>query len=94
MNWQEKAEALNELSEIKISFRKQNDWYVSQSTEIGGNGMLLGSYGNGATPEEAVEDHWQQLVVDLPHNKFIVTNAYNKGRKERRWNGYMWREQP
>ena len=92
MNWQEKADALDSLAEIDIKIRKVNDWYVSQRTEIGGDGMLLGSYGNGTTPEEAIENHWFQLVDDLPIDKYIVTAAMNNERKHWRWNGYMWRE--
>ena len=94
MNWQQKADALNSLAEIDIKMRKVNDWYISQQTEIGGDGILCGEYGNGITPEEAVENHWFLLVDNIPPGKYIVTSARGDDRKNWLWNGYMWRELP
>ncbi len=94
MDWQQKADALNSLADIHINIREAGDWWVNQSTEIGGDGMLLGSFGNGATPEEAIEDHWRVLVTDLAPGRYIVVSAYRDDRKQWRWNGYMWREIP
>ena len=94
MDWQHKAAALNALSGISIRTRGPDDWYVSQATEIGGNGLLEGSYGNGADPYAAIIDHWRVLVEDLPPGRFIVTRAMGEDRKQSRWNGYMWEEVP
>jgi len=94
MNWQQKADALNSLAEIDIKIRKEKDWDVGQRTELGGDGVLLGSYGNGTTPEEAIENHWFKLVDDIPPGKYIVTSAMNDKRQHWLWNGYMWREIP
>ncbi len=74
--------------------RKVDDWYIGQQTEIGGDGMLIGKYGNGTTPEEAIENHWFKLVDDIEPAKYIVTCAMRDKRKHWRWNGYMWRELP
>ena len=94
MEWQDKAMALNVLAEISIKVRKQNDWYISQATEIGGDGFLTGSYGNGKTPEEAIENHWAKLVGKLPQTKYIVTRDHNNKQKWWRWNCFMWKELP
>lgn len=94
MNWQQKADALNSLSEISLKIRAAGDWYVSQRTEVGGDGVLRGIYGNGATPEEAVENHWCVLVTELQPTRYIATNSMGDDRKHWRWNGYMWREIP
>ena len=87
MNVQQKAAALNALSRLKVCIRKENDWYIEQSTEIKNGDVLIGEYGDGATPEEAIENHWEKLAES---GKIIVTDAYGDGRIERRWNGYMW----
>ena len=88
MTWEEKLDALSALGDCNIKMRKPGDWYVSQSTEIGGNGMLEGDYGNGKTPIEAIEDHWSKLVDNLPSDRHI--RAYDN--KRYRWSGYMWKE--
>ena len=90
MDWQQKAAALDALHKIELHIRKPGDWYVHHGVEIGGDGLLIGSYGNGATPEEAVEDHWRKLCDELPVGRYIVVNAMNNRRRHVRWNGYMW----
>ena len=90
MDYQEKAAALNALADIAIKIRAPNDWYVSQSVEIKDGGVLVGKYGNGSTPKEAVENHWLELVDKLPPDKYLVIHANGDNRRAVRWNGYMW----
>lgn len=94
MNTQQKAEALNALAEISVMIRKANDWYVSQSVEVKNGNILEGEYGNGTTPDEAIENHWLKLVDDLPANKYLVLGAYGENRKAVKWNGYRWEDYP
>ena len=89
MDWQQKATALNELADIKLCIRAPGDWWVSQYTEIKDGCMLLGSYGNGGTPEQAIEDHWNILTA-VEYPKCIIANAGSSLRQAVRWNGYMW----
>jgi len=92
-DYQIKAAKLNALSEIEIKMRGVDDWYVHQSVEVKKGGFLKSAYGNGATPEEAINSHWKHLVEDLPSDEYLVTNAYDDGnRKAVRWNGFMWEE--
>ncbi len=91
MDWQEKAAALNALSEISILIRGPNDWYVNhQSIEVKDGGMLCGEYGNGDSPYMALENHWDILTA-IEHPKYLVLHASDtKRRRAVRWNGYMW----
>lgn len=94
MTWEQKLEALNVLGECALFMRKPGDWYVNQPLEIKrrGSGVLTSAYGNGVSPEKAVDDHWRLLVTDLPPDWFIV--SYTDGtRRQVRWNGFMWEEQ-
>ena len=86
MSWQEKLHALNALAECNLLMRNPNDWYINQATEIGGDGMLVGSYGNGASPEAAVLDHWYKLT-NIPQGRYIVCRE-----KHYRWDISLWRE--
>lgn len=75
---------------------KHNNWYVSSTLEViekGHEGVLAGRYGNGKTPKEAVENHWEKIVVS-PKVKCIVVDAMGtrRGRREVRWNGFMWQD--
>ena len=90
MSYQEKAGALNALSPIAINCRGPNNWYVSQSVEVADGRFLVGEYGNGRTPQDAVEDHWRVLVEDLKPDKYLVVGASTDKRRAARWNGFMW----
>jgi len=91
MTWQQKLAALQCLGDCSLKMREPGDWYVSQSrVEVGGDGMLAGSYGNGETPVVAVTDHWRVLVDELPVGKHLVLGASSDDRRAVRWNGYMW----
>lgn len=91
MNWEEKLQALNALSECKLIMRKPGDWYVSQAVEVKDGGILRGEYGNGTGPAEAVIDHWQRLT-DLKSGLYLVGRTFGTSsqRLAVRWNGFMW----
>lgn len=93
MDWQQKAAALNALAEIHLCIRGPDDWFVSQRVEIREEHVLVGAYGNGTTPEEAIEDHWRKLVTEIgPH--YLVARPYEGKRRAVRWNGFMWEDYP
>lgn len=93
MTWEQKFEAMQSLAEASLCMRKPGDWYVKQNIEVGGNGMLIGEYGNGITPELAVEDHWNRLTaVKAP--MYLTIRAYGTDRRQYRWNGYRWADVP
>jgi hypothetical protein len=93
MDWEEKLKALRELTDTQLVMRDNGNWYVSAyARETGGDGLLHGSYGEGRSPEEAVNDDWRRLVDQLPINLYIVINAYGKNRRQVRWNGHMWED--
>jgi hypothetical protein len=88
MNYEEKFQAINALCEASLLMRKPGDWYVSQSTEIKNGSVLEGRYGNGITPETAIEDHWEALT-NLDDHEYVV---FRKGEERQavKWNGFMW----
>jgi len=91
MTWEEKLAALKALANTHLEMRAPGDWYVSAyAREVGGNGMLEGRYGNGRTPQEAVEDDWEKMTAKLPADRYIVVYASGEDRQQYRWNGYMW----
>jgi hypothetical protein len=91
MNYEQKLEALNALSEAALLMRKPGDWYVQQHVEVKQGGILATLYGNGATPECAILDHWDQLVTNLPGGQYLVVHAAaSELRQAVRWNGFMW----
>ncbi len=94
MTWEQKFAALKTLAPAWLEMRKPGDWYVNaRGRYIGGDGLLTGSYGNGRSPQAAVEDDWRQLVDMLPSDRFIVVT--NGGaRRHFRWSGFMWTEVP
>ncbi len=91
MDWQQKAAALDALAEIQIMMRGVGDWYVQQNVQIRKRDVLYGEYGNGDTPQAAIEDHWAKLVSELegsPH--YLVARKGDGSRRPVRWNGFMW----
>jgi hypothetical protein len=88
MNWEQKLEALNALTPHSLIMRQPGDWYVSASIEIVDSDILIGSYGNGKNPEEAVNEHWAKYTK-------LKTEQYIAARKGSdtmyvKWNGFMW----
>lgn len=93
MNYEQKFAALNALAECSLKMRKPGDWYVLQRSELKDGGMLIGSYGNGSTPEDAIEDHWNKLAMGSSATKPIVTFRHDGNGDQRfhhYWNGFMW----
>lgn len=87
MTWEQKLEALKALTPTHLEMRSPGDWYVSAYARFVTDGAFQRSaYGNGASPEEAVESDWSQLVDVIPSNALIVV-----GDKRVRWNGFMWK---
>jgi len=89
MDWQEKAKALHALADLSVVPRSAGNWYVSQGTEIGGDGFLRDYYGEGSTPQAAIVDHWRQLVDELPPASYIVVHRSGR-RLHFRWSKFMW----
>lgn len=90
MTWEEKLAACQALSECSLKMRSPGNWYVQQcGTDITQGSMLVGKYGNGQTPQQAVEDHWLKLT-ELAPQEYIVIRAYGEDRLAVKWNGYMW----
>ena len=88
MDWQQKLDAIQAFAgKANLCMRRPNDWFVESGMSVGGDGILSGKYGNGTTPEEAVEEHWH-IYSELPPDRYAV----NRHNRRARWNGYMWRE--
>ena len=87
MTWEQKLEALNSLCEHSLIMRAPGDWYVSSDLSIIDQCISSGDYGNGDSPEEAVEDHWDRYSsVAFP---MYISNGTGK---RYRWNKFMWKE--
>jgi hypothetical protein len=96
MNWEQKLEALQGLDcEISLRMRAPGNWYVDHrgiEVKKHGSAILRGEYGNGRTPEEAVEDHWR-LLTGLGPEEYVVLHAMlPEKRRHVVWSGFMWAE--
>lgn len=96
MTYEQKMAALNALAECAVKMRKPGDWYVEQSTEVTADGrsVLEGRYGDGTSPQDAIENHWKVLVTDLGPTEYIVIHSRDEQRRRRHltWNGFMWED--
>lgn len=97
MDWEHKADALAALCDFSLQYRAPADriglaepWYVEQAVQVREKDTMCGTYGNGFTPQEAIEDHWKRLVTDLPHEHYLVVRQGGHPRRAVRWNGFMW----
>lgn len=91
MTWEEKLAALQALdSGAHVRMRKPGDWYVSWRPNVREDHFLVGEYGNGNSPQAAVESHWDK-ITNLPADKWLVFDNYT-GRRSVRWNGFMWQD--
>ena len=92
MTWEQQFAAAGAIGdEIALRMRKPGDWYVDhRGVHVKEGAMLVGSYGNGATPEEAVRDHWRALTELKPGSYLVVSAGREARRHAYRWNGYMW----
>lgn len=92
LTWEQQLVAIKAFAgdfNVSLKMRKPGDWYVEAHMSLGGDGMLLGTYGNGRTPEEAVEDHWRIFAVEIPDDRYVVATGEQPYRRAR-WNGFMW----
>lgn len=72
----EYADSLNVDIEI-IYYHNQNRYSAAfKGAEISDSGCLIGAYGNGSTPNDALKDY-----VDRIKGKSIVFNAYSDRRR-------------
>lgn len=92
MTWEQKLAALQALMpDTCLRMRKPGDWYVdARGRSIGGDGLLHGNYGNGKTPEAAIENDWLQMT-EIPSDRYIVVQCGGE-RRQFRWSGFMWSE--
>lgn len=89
MTWEQKFAALQALTDTNLRMRKPGDWYVQAfNRELAGDGLLQSIYGNGKSPEEAVENDWLN-VTQIPSDRYIRVKGKNY-----RWNGFMWAQVP
>ncbi len=89
----QKFEILQQISPLSLRMRSVGSWYVDCPRRyIGGDGLMRGSFGNGKTPQEAIDDDFSQIVTYLPNDRYIMVEDNYGKRKNYRFNGYMWKE--
>jgi len=89
MTWEQKLQALKALTPAHLEMRAPGDWFVNPyGREVVVGDMLRGDYGNGPSPQEAVEDDWRRIAES---GATILLHRDGK-RRTVRWNGYMWEE--
>jgi hypothetical protein len=97
MTWEQKLQAMTALVgsfSICLRMREPGNWYVAGSgRNIIGGGICRSTFGDGSTPQEAVEDDWRIFVDELPLNRAIAVH-YGDAERRRivRWNGFMWQD--
>jgi hypothetical protein len=92
MTWEQKLAACKSLAECCLAIRKPGDWYVHWQAHLTEHGSVLmsGQYGNGSSPQEAVEDHWRKVTGIKPNEYWLAYAHTESMRRAARWNGYMW----
>jgi hypothetical protein len=70
----------------KVQMRKPGDWICSHSVDVRDGSVLVGFFGNGTTPQEAIKSQWLGLT-QLKEGQYLVTRAHGA---RVRWNGFMW----
>lgn len=90
LTWEQKLHALQALCETSLRMRAPGNWYVNaigrSMTKL--DGFLVGKYGNGKTPQEAIEDDWRQIALAGP--EWLVIVDKHDGQRAFQWNGWMW----
>lgn len=89
MNWEQKLETMMALGACELIMRKPGDWYVNQDVSLQDGRLLVSEYGNGTTPQEAVENHFDGLALGSSPKKYLVIRD-DGGRRHVYWNGYRW----
>ncbi len=80
MNITDIANLINQrlIINYRCNWRREAQWYaLFESAEIKEGNMLTGAFGNGATPDEALENYCREIA-----GKLIVFNAMTKNRME------------
>lgn len=94
MDWEQKFDALSALGNTWLAKDVHGNWYVHQSyVEVSDGAFLHSETGRGLTPQEAVEQHWDNHVTNLPLCNTIRIGL-SDNRRDVRWNGYMWVDVP
>ena len=92
MNWEQKLSAFQALTDTNVEMRLPGDWFVhSRGLSISSDDscVLEGKYGNGRTPGEAVEQHWD-IFSSVEYPQYCVVDC-DGTRQHVRWNGFMWK---
>lgn len=85
---------LNALAPASLIMKGQGEWSVSQPTinvrTADAPEKTNHVFGAGATPEKAIQDHWQKVAL-LPETAVVALEQPGR-RLDRfvRWNSYMW----
>lgn len=88
MTWEEKFEALKALGNTSLRMRKPGHWYVEPGGRCIRDGPLGdGAYGEGSTPQAAIEDDWSKIAEG---GELIECSPWGGPKQLVRWNGYMW----
>jgi hypothetical protein len=67
-----------EVRERSVALRHNGRYFASfEKTDVKDGSVLISSYGNGNTPEEAIKNYASQI-----ENKLLVVNAHGPNRKE------------
>lgn len=84
--WQERLEKIREISKhAEVKMRRPENWYVSaEMFHDDGNGMLIGHYGEGRSPDQAVESHWAIYANGVP---FKHGNLWFRWNADEGWEG-------
>lgn len=99
MTWEQKIVALSALTSgahgVTLWLKAPGSWIANATNVRVGNGATIGTrFGSGPTPEDAVENLWNEFT-DLKEQEYIVLNDTDSAkRRHLKWNGFMWAELP
>lgn len=68
LNWEQKWQKITQIApRATVCMRLPGDWYVSAGMEHAqGEACLIGDYGDGFDPAQAIIDHWNQYADGRP----------------------------
>lgn len=90
MNWQQKLMALKALTSTHLEMREPGNWFVAAyARSIEEKSTLVGRYGNGKTPAEAVNQDFDKMTAA---NVVVVVESGVAPKRRVRWNGFMWED--
>jgi hypothetical protein len=88
LNWQQKLQALNVLTPHVLCMRKPGDWFVNSNLTIREGCVNIGTYGNGESPQEAVNDHWE-IYTNLEKDEQCISVCDGTHVV---WDTFMWKQ--